>query len=146
MPFKMIVPEYKVKTGRFTVSCVAVRGGPFKLTLSMPHAMFVTWFGDVEKINIHEGEGADIGKLLMAGDNESGHFKPTFMKHTVIIRLPIRPWAPELAMAGQEVEYRQTKDGLLVTLPEWAWNKERQTAIKLARQQVQKETKIGAAR
>lgn len=68
-----------------------------------------------------------------------GHFKPTFFKSHVLLRLPELECAPEFKMAAIDPEHRQTKDGMLIILPEWAWNKERQKAIKLARDKVARE-------
>ena len=53
-------------------------------------------------------------------------------------------WSPDFKMEPIDPEHRQTKDGLVITLPEWAWSRERQKAIKAARDQVARERQIEA--
>lgn len=139
MGFALLKPAHKVKTGKLIISCNNQRGGPFRLLISMPHFVFNGALGEAEAVDLHWGNGADEGKLLITAPDGGGHFKPTFLKHAVIIRLPPSEDTPDFKMEPIDPEHRRTKDGLLIDLPEWAWSKERQKAIKLARQQVQRE-------
>lgn len=143
MPFAMLMPAHKVKTGKLTVSCNQMRAGPFRLLISMPHPIYAAALGDAEMVDLHWGHGTDSGKLKITRTAGGGHFKPTFLKHTVLIRLPPSDAAPDFKMEPVDPEHRQVPDGLVIELPEWAWNKERQKAIKLARQQVAREGKVG---
>lgn len=143
MAFQMIVPPHKVKPGKLTISCNAMRSGPFKLMISIPHPIFTGCFGAAEKVDLHWGSGADEGKLLINAPEGGGHFKPPFLKHTVLIRMPPTEYTPDFKMAAFDPEHRQTPAGLVIDLPEWAWNKERQKAIRAARAQVSKERALG---
>lgn len=141
MNFRMIVPEHKVKPGRLTMASRNRGGGAFRLHISMPHSMYQGALGKGEKINIAWGEGASAGKLQISS-SDAGHFKPSFLKHCVMIMLPPLDVAPDFKMEPGEVEHRQTPQGMVIDMPEWAWNAERQTAIRLARNQVAKEREI----
>jgi hypothetical protein len=139
MAFSLIVPAHKVSPGKLTVSCNSMGGGPCRLQVSMPHLMFDTNFPKADKVDLLWGTGTDAGKLLITAPAGGGHFKPTFLKHCVLLRLPPREDTPDFKMAPIDPEHRQTPDGLVVMLPEWAWNKERQTAIRKAKEQVARE-------
>jgi len=150
MTFSLIVPMAKVKSGKLTISCNNRQGGAFRLMLSLPHPLWTVNFGQAERCDVQIGQGTDAGKLLVSrpldsnGSGGGGHFKPTFFKTNILLRLPAMDWAPDFKMAAIEAEHRQTRDGLLITLPDWAWNKERQRAIKSARDQVSRERQLEA--
>ncbi|ASY68871.1 hypothetical protein [Sinorhizobium fredii] len=141
MGFSKIIPQAKAKTGVFKIATVRMREtAAFRLQLSMPSALYTLHFGAAARLNIEIGNGTDEGKLLLLPGSE-GDFKPTFMRQTVIIRLPELDWPPQFKMEADDPEYRKADavGGMLLTLPEWAWNKERQTSILKARQQVARE-------
>lgn len=140
MGFSLIVPPAKVKSGTFKIATVARQGGAYKLMMSIPSAIYTQHFGKAERLMIHLGEGADQGKMLIE-PAEKGLFKPTFLKHAVILRFPDLDWPPQFKIDAADPEYRKAapEGGMLLTLPEWAWNKERQTSILKARQQVARE-------
>lgn len=138
MSFETIMPPAKVKTGVFKVMSVARQGGAFRLVLSIPSARFTAAFGAADRLTIKIGKGADEGKMLIAAD-PAGAFKPTFFKSAVIIRFPELDFAPGFDAVAEEPETHKTPDGLIVTLPEWAWSAERQKAIRKAREQVSRE-------
>lgn len=142
MAFSLIVPQHKIKTGKLTVSSSAAPGGEFRLLLSLPHALWTVNFGQADSCDIQIGEGTDAGKLLISAPDRGGHFKPTFFKTNILIRLPRLDWMPDFKEKPFDPEHRQIKDGLLITLPEWAWNKDRQKAMRLARAQVEKEQRL----
>lgn len=111
----------------------------------MPSARFTAAFGDAGKLTVKIGKGPDEGKMLLVADPQ-GAFKPTFFKTAVIIRLPGLDFAPAFEATAEDPETKKTADGLVITLPEWAWNKERQKAIALARDQVARERANGSGR
>lgn len=145
MGFTMIAPEAKTKPGQVTISCSAARNGADpKLMVSIPSAVWGVVFGADEKCNVMVGAGADEGKLLIAKVGDTGHFKPTFFRSHVLVRLPRLDWMPDFPMKSIECENRQRPEGLVITMPEWAWSRERQTAIKKAKQQVAREQEAQA--
>ena len=110
MGFSMIVPAPRAKTGTFKISTVSLRGGPFRLQISIPSALFTLLFKDAEQFDLLIGDGGDKGKMMLK-PNESGHFKPTFMKHTVIFRLPETDWTPKIALAAEDPKRREAPGG-----------------------------------
>lgn len=106
----MIVPAPRAKTGTFKISTVSLRGGPFRLQISIPSALFTLLFKDAEQFDLLIGDGGDKGKMMLK-PNESGHFKPTFMKHTVIFRLPETDWTPKIALAAEDPKRREAPGG-----------------------------------
>lgn len=145
MGFSLIVPPAKVKTGKLTISCGGRAGGAFVLMISMPHSLWTLNFGDAERCDLKIGQGQDEGKMLITAPSDGGgHFKPTFFKSNILLRLPPMDWSPDFKMKPIDPEHRQTKDGLVISLPEWAWSKERQKAIRAARDQVARERQIEA--
>ncbi|WP_411033817.1 hypothetical protein [Shinella sp. BYT-45] len=145
MAFETIIPQAKARTGVFKIMSVARQGGAFRLVLSMPSARYTAAFGDAARLTVKIGKGSDAGKLLLVADAE-GAFKPTFLKTAVIVRFPELDFAPDFAAVAEDPETRRTADGLVITLPEWAWNEERQKAIRKAREQVARERGAGAGR
>lgn len=141
MSFETIVPQKKASTGVFKIMSVARQGGAFRLVLSMPSVRYSAAFGDAGLLTIKIGKGPDEGKMPLAAD-PAGAFKPSFFKTAVIIRLPTLDFAPPFENVAEEPETRKTADGLVVTLPEWAWNAERQKAIAKAREQVARERAV----
>lgn len=114
--------------------------------LSIPSARYTAAFGAAERLTIRIGNGPDKGKMLLAADAD-GAFKPTFLKSTVILRLPELDFAPQFKAEAADPETRKSADGaLIVTLPDWAWDPERQKAIVMARQQVARERAVEAVR
>jgi hypothetical protein len=110
MGFSMIVPAPKAKTGTFKISTVSMRGSPFRLQISIPSALFTLMFKQADKFDLLLGEGVDKGKMMLKPD-ASGHFKPTFMKHTVIFRLPETAWTPQIALAAEDPKRREVEGG-----------------------------------
>lgn len=110
MGFSMIIPTPKAKTGVIKISTIQPGGGTFKLQISIPSALFTILFKAAEKFDLLIGEGTDKGKLMLK-PNVDGHFKPTFMKHSVIFRLPETPWTPQLAMSSEDPKRREAEGG-----------------------------------
>ncbi|OWV67916.1 hypothetical protein ATY76_13390 [Rhizobium sp. R339] len=145
MGFSMIVPAPKAKTGTFKISTVSMRGGPWRLQISIPAALFTLLFKNAERFDLLMGDNGDKGKLMMK-PNESGHFKPTFMKHTVIFRLPETDWTPQIALAFEDPKRREVQGGaIVIDLPDWM-EEERWKAIQKARQQVSRERETAPLR
>lgn len=138
MAFETIEPPAKAKTGVFKIMSVARQGGAFRLVISMPSARYTAAFGDAGTLTVKIGKGVDEGKMLLVAD-PAGAFKPVFFKTAVIIRMPDLEFAPSFAANAEDPETKKTADGLVISLPEWAWNKERQKAIALARDRVARE-------
>lgn len=138
MGFATIVPPPK-STASFKIASLAVRGGSHKLQISMPTAIYTQFFGAAERLTIEIGSGPDEGKMLLRTD-PNGLFKPTLLKRCAIIRFPELEWAPDFGIDLSAPEYSKAAGGgMLLNLPDWAWSKERQTAIRKAREQVARE-------
>lgn len=150
MPFVKVNVAAKVKAGVFKVSTVQMRKvADFKLQISMPHAEFMKHFGNAERVDIAFGFGEDLGKMLITAAAD-GAFKPTAFKSAMVIRLPVLDFTPQAKFEGADPERTMTKDGLVVTLPDWfsRWRdilKARETVHKQSRAEVmQRVGKIGA--
>lgn len=138
MGFSMIIPTPKAKTGVIKISTNKRGGGPFRLQISIPSALSTILFKDAERFDLLIGEGSDKGKLMLK-PNADGHFKPTFMKHTVIFRLPETAWTPQIAMSTDDPKRREAEGGgIVIDLPDWV-DEERWKSIQKARQQVARE-------
>ncbi|KEC73176.1 hypothetical protein RLPCCGM1_c1292 [Rhizobium leguminosarum bv. phaseoli CCGM1] len=138
MGFSMIVPTPKAKTGTFKISTVSMRGGPFRLQISIPSALFTLLFRTFEQFDLMIGEGSDKGKMMIK-PSHTGHFKPTFMKHAVIFRLPEMAGTPQIALTAEDPKRREVEGGaIVIDLPDWM-DEERWKAILRARQQVSRE-------
>ncbi|MBY5849646.1 hypothetical protein [Rhizobium leguminosarum] len=145
MGFSMIVPAPKAKAGTLKISTVSMRGGPWRLQISIPSALFTLLFKQAEQFDLLIGENGDKGKLMLK-PTTSGHFKPTFMKHTVIFRLPETAWTPQIALACEDPKRREAEGGaIVIDLPEWM-EEERWKAIQKARQQVSRERETAPLR
>lgn len=139
MAFETILPKTPVKSGSFKIMSVARQGGAYRLVLSIPSTRWTLAFGQAERLTVRIGSGADEGRMALIPDPD-GAFKPTFLKHAVILRLPELDFAPQFKAEAADPETKKTPEGaLIVTLPEWAWNAERQKGILKARQQVERE-------
>lgn len=148
MAFTTIIPVPKAQTGVFKISTFAMRkGGEFKLQISMPSAQFTQYFGAGAKLTVQIGSGPDEGKMQIIAD-EGGAFKPQMMKRAVILRFGVLDFVPQFAMVSEKPELRRIANGrgIVIDLPEWVWNKDRQTAIAKARAQVAAERRAGDAR
>jgi hypothetical protein len=148
MGFTTIIPVPKAATGIFKISTVCMRkGGDFKLQISMPSAQFTNYFGTAEKLTVQIGTGADQGKMQILCDG-NGAFKPRLMKHAALIRFGVLDFVPQLQMLTEKPEVRRVTvdaaSGIVIDLPEWVWNKDRQEAIAKARGQVARERKSDA--
>jgi hypothetical protein len=96
------------------------------------------WFTPPEKLVVMIGTGDDAGKLMLLEESNAtaGHgIKVTVMKHTCLLRLPRQDWMPEIDFKPGEMAALYGDKEIRLTLPEWAWNKDRQKAIDLARRQ-----------
>jgi hypothetical protein len=145
MGFSMIVPSPKAKAGTFKISTVSMRGGPFRLQISIPSVLFTLLFKQAERFDLLLGENGDKGKMMLR-PTDSGHFKPTFMKHTVIFRLPETAWTPQIALAAEDPKRREAEGGaIVIDLPDWM-EEERWKAIQKARQQVSRERETAPLR
>lgn len=145
MGFSMIVPTPKAKTGTFKISTVSMRGGPFRLQISIPSALFTLLFKQAEKFDLLMGEGSDKGKMMIK-PNEAGHFKPVFMKHTVIFRLPEMAGTPQITLVSDDPKRREVEGGaIVIELPEWM-DEERWKSIQKARLQVSRERETAPLR
>lgn len=145
MGFSMIVPAPKAKTGTFKISTVSMRGSPFRLQISIPAALFTLLFKQAERFDLLVGENGDKGKLMLK-PSDAGHFKPTFMKHTVIFRLPETAWTPQIALAAEDPKRREVEGGaIVIDLPDWM-EEERWKAIQKARLQVTRERETSSLR
>lgn len=137
MGFTALAPAVRVKSGVFKVSTIKPRrdGDPWGLSVTVPSVEFAKRFGTAATFNLLLGHGADEGKLMIQ-PAEGGAFKPAALRNCFVFRLPASDTWPSGAFVADDPE-RVTRDGaLIVTLPEWAWNKERQKAIALARAHV----------
>jgi hypothetical protein len=142
MAFNLIVPPPKVKTGCFRISTVKLRGGPHKVQISIPSTMFTLLFKDAEKFDLLLGDGSDKGKLLIKPTTD-GHFKPTFMKHAVLLRLPETEWTPQIDLSYDDPERREVQGGgLVVILPNWLAEEGKWKEIANARAQVAREREV----
>lgn len=138
MGFNLIIPAPKAKPGVIRIATIKIRNGPWRLQLSFPAAQFDLLFKQAEKFDLLLGDGADAGKMLIR-PNAAGHFKPTFMKHTRIFRLPEMDKTPQLQLSHEEPERREMQGGgIVLTLPNWM-EEERWKAILKAREQVSRE-------
>jgi hypothetical protein len=72
MPFSMIVPPAKIKTGKLTVSCSGRQGSAPGLMISIPRPVWLAACGKAERCDIHIGQGDDAGKLLVAPPQGGG--------------------------------------------------------------------------
>ncbi|AID18393.1 hypothetical protein PPF1_80 [Rhizobium phage vB_RleM_PPF1] len=122
MGFSMIVPTPKAKTGTFKISTVSMRGGPFRLQISIPSALFTLLFKQAERFDLLVGDNGDKGKLMLK-PSDVGHFKPTFMKHTVIFRLPETAWTPQIALAAEDPKRREVEGGRSSSNCRTGWTK-----------------------
>lgn len=145
MAFEIIKAVPKKSKGVFKIMSTARQGGAFRLVISMPSAQYTGAFGASERLTIKIGKGVDDGKMLLVADPE-GAFRPTFLKFAVIVRLPELDFAPQFAAETENPETQKATDGLVIMLPEWAWNAERQKAISKAREQVARERSTGNGR
>lgn len=145
MGFSMIVPTPKAKTGAFKISTVSMRGAPFRLQISIPSALFTLLFKQAERFDLLLGENGDKGKMMIK-PTDAGHFKPTFMKHTVIFRLPETNWTPQIALSFEEPKRREVEGGaIIIELPDWM-DEERWKSIQRARHQVSRERETAPLR
>lgn len=139
MAFETIVPKAAVKSGAFKIMSVARQGGAFRLVLSIPSTRYTLAFGQADRLTVKIGSGSDEGRMALIPDPQ-GAFKPTFLKHAVILRLPELDFTPQFKAEAADPETKKSTDGgLIVTLPEWAWKAERQKAILKAREHVERE-------
>ncbi|MBB4520510.1 UNVERIFIED_ORG: hypothetical protein M2435_001290 [Rhizobium sophorae] len=145
MGFSMIIPTPKAKTGVIKISTIQPGGGTFKLQINIPSPLFTILFKTAERFDLLIGEGSDKGKLMLK-PNVDGHFKPTFMKHSVLFRLPETPWTPQLAMSSDDPKRREVEGGgIVIDLPDWV-DEDRWKAIQKARLQVARERETAPLR
>lgn len=142
MAFKKLDLSGKVKTGCFKICTMQIKGGPWKVQISMTHTEFQKRFGDATHFDFYMGEGVDAGKLALKPD-PAGQVKSMFFKSAVLFRLPAFDGVPEAKFQSDEPD-RVMSDGMLVlVLPTW-WNKWKD--ILEARKAAQKHSSVEAGR
>lgn len=142
MGFTAIEPVNVAAPGVLTIRTVKSKAG-WRLMLSIPSVCMIKakWFNPPTTLLALIGDGSDAGKLLLKEEDkgqEGKGIKVTVMKHTCLMRLPIQDWMPQLEFepaAVDPVVYGEKQ--IVLTLPEWAWNKDRQKAIEIVRKQKQ---------
>lgn len=120
MAFKKLDLTGKVKTGRFKIQTMQIKGGPWKVQLSMTHTEFTKHFGEATHFNFYMGEGPDAGKLALKPE-DGGQVKAQFFKSAVLFRLPGFEGVPEAKFESDEPDRRLTDGMLVLVLPTW-WN------------------------
>ncbi|WP_420406934.1 hypothetical protein [Hoeflea sp.] len=138
MPFSPIKPVAAAPVGSIKIRSQLRKTG-WTLMLSIPVTLMAKarWFEIPERLIVGIGNGRDEGKLQIIGEANPGTgIKPTVMKHTVIFRLPPLEWMPQFEKQQADLAAEYSEGGIVISLPEWAWSKDRQKAIEtVARQQ-----------
>lgn len=124
MAFKKLAVPEKVRTGAFKIGTMSIKGGPWKLFVSMPHAEFIQRFGQLvagqeERFSVFMGMGEDEGKIAIGRDPE-GPIKPTFFRSCVIFRIGGIEGTPQAKFETMDPERRKNAELLLeIVLPRW---------------------------
>ena len=114
------------------------KGSAWKLQISVPNTCMgkAKWFNAPERLMVLIGDGPDEGKLLIREEQgEEKGIKVGHLKHTCMFRLPVQDWMPQMDIEPHEVKAVYSDKQIILALPEWAWNKDRQRAIDVARRQ-----------
>lgn len=140
MAFNLIKPATPMPgSGEIRIRTVKSKHG-YKLMLSVPGTCMAKakWFDPPAALLVEIGDGTDAGKLRLIEedkDQKGQGIKVTVMKHTCLLRLPVQDWMPQMAFDPHKVEAAYSDRQMILTLPQWAWNKDRQRAIEVARKQ-----------
>ncbi|MBT56210.1 MAG: hypothetical protein CMF72_22765 [Mameliella sp.] len=137
MGFKVIEPVQASQSGIIKLRTKQTKAG-WGLLLSIPTTCLIKakWFDPPQALVAMFGDGEDQGKLRLLAETEATTgkgIKLAMMKRTAMIRLPRQDWMPEMDLSAEDIEAAYAEGQIDLTLPEWAWSKERQRAIELAR-------------
>lgn len=137
MAFTLLSPAAKVTPGTFAISTVRMGrrdDSPWRLQIKIPTSEFTIRFGDASRFDLLLGDGPDAGALLIRVNEEGGAFRPTRLKSVCIFRLPPTDATPQIEFKGEDPKRKMTSEGgLIVLLPEWAWEPGRWQSIRDAR-------------
>lgn len=143
MAFSLIKPAVPMAgAGKIRIRTVDSKAG-WKILLSIPTVLMAKakWFDPPSHLVVMIGDGPDAGKLQLVAETEETKgqgIKVAMMRRTCMLRLPVQEWMPQLAFDPEAIDEVAYSEGRMVlALPEWAWNKDRQRAIGIARRQDQ---------